>query len=171
MNDVLKFKAKIDVRGINPYVHISAKRAAVIKANWRRPMPVLVQVNRKPNPAWEINMMPAGHGEFYLYLHKTVRLASNTKVGDMISIELKFHDKYVTGPQHPLPNLFQELLKNSSKAHMNWDKLSPSRKKEILRNFRSLKSEDARNRNIYKAIYVLEGNKTRFMARNWEDGK
>ena len=74
----MKFRAKIELRGINPYVLVSAARAARIRAGWKKPMPVLVQVNGRPEPAWPINMMPAGDGGFYLYLDGTVRKASGT---------------------------------------------------------------------------------------------
>jgi len=36
-------------------------------------MPVLIKINNKPNPPWKINMIPAGNGDFYLYLHGDVR--------------------------------------------------------------------------------------------------
>jgi uncharacterized protein YdeI (YjbR/CyaY-like superfamily) len=49
--------------------------------------------------------------------------------------------------------------------------LPPSRQKEILRYFARLKSEDARGRNLEKALHVLSGGKARFMARAWSDGR
>jgi len=47
---------------------------------------------------------------------------------------------------------------------------SASRKKEILRYFARLKSQEARARNLEKALYVLSGRKGRFMARAWDGG-
>ena len=35
-------------------------------------------------------MMPAGNGDFYLYLHGDVRRASQTKVGDLVQVEIAF---------------------------------------------------------------------------------
>jgi hypothetical protein len=70
------FKAEIKIKGINPYVLVSAARAARIKAGWKKPMPVLVQMNGQPEPAWRINMMPVGDGAFYLYLGAHVHQAS-----------------------------------------------------------------------------------------------
>ncbi len=67
------------IRGINPYVLVSAVRARKIKPQWRRPLPVLVRINGHPKKTpWRINMMPVGDGSFYLYLHESVRHASET---------------------------------------------------------------------------------------------
>src|SRR5689334_4525566 len=94
----MRFKATIEIRGINPYVLVSAARAQKIKASWKKPMPVLVRINGKPNEPWHINMMPVGDGSFYLYLHGDVRKASKTKVGDRADIEVEFDDGYKGGP-------------------------------------------------------------------------
>jgi hypothetical protein len=84
----LRFSAPIEIRGINPYVHVSAERTARLKPDWRKPMPVRIQVNGKPDVHWRINMMPAGDGSFFLYLHAQVRNASSTAVGDVVSVTI-----------------------------------------------------------------------------------
>jgi hypothetical protein len=133
-------------------------------------MPVVVQVNKKPIEPWHINMMPTGKGGFYLYLHGDVRKASNTKVGDLVLIELDFDEQYRNGPQHSMPKEFARALSLNTVARQNWDNLSPSRQKEILRYLANLKTKDALNRNIKKALLVLSGADGRFMARSWHDG-
>jgi hypothetical protein len=57
------------IRNANPYILVSAVRANTIKSGWRKPIPVMVRVNGKPDRQWRINMMPVGNGDFYLYLH------------------------------------------------------------------------------------------------------
>lgn len=42
------FKAVIQIRGVNPYVEVTATRAASVKPGWRKPLPVLVGINRQP---------------------------------------------------------------------------------------------------------------------------
>jgi uncharacterized protein YdeI (YjbR/CyaY-like superfamily) len=116
-------------------------------------------------------MMPVGDGSYYLYLHGDVRKASNTKVGDKVEVKIIFDEKYKNGPQHPMPEWFSNSLKDHSVAQDNWDKLSPSRQKEILRYFSWLKSEEAIQRNLRQVIQVLSGAADRFMARDWKDGK
>jgi hypothetical protein len=165
----LRFRATIEVNGINPFVLVSATRAARLRKNWRKPFPVLVRVNGKPEKPWRINMMPVGDGSFYLYLHGDVRKASRTKAGDAVEVELQFDEDYKNGPLHPMPAWFRAALNKNSRARKTWEALSPSRKKELLRYFAGLKSPEARARNLQRAIHVLAGGKARFMGRTWND--
>jgi hypothetical protein len=167
--NTLRFRSMIEMNGINPYVLVSAKRAMRIRKGWRKPMPVLVRVNGKPEKAWRINLMPIGDGSFYCYLHGDVRNASRTKVGDTVSVELAFDDAYKNGPLHPMPSWFKTALNKYWPARAAWGKLSPSRKKELLRYFSRLKSAEAQQRNLQRAIHVLAGGKARFMGRSWNE--
>jgi hypothetical protein len=167
----LRFNATMGIYNGNPYVLVNALRATRLKPEWRKPMPVLVQINGEPNPPWRINMMPIGDGSFYLYLHGDVRKASDTKVGDKVAVSVAFDDKYTNGPMHPMPEWFRVALSKNKKAGQAWEKLIPSRKKEILRYFSWIKSDEARKRNVQMALHVLSGNEGRFMARSWKDGK
>jgi hypothetical protein len=167
----LRFRALIKIQGVNPYVLVSAKRASQLRPGWRRPMPVLVRINGKPEETSHINMMPIGDGSFRLYLHGGVRKASNTGVGDRVRVEIRFDAKYRGGPMHPMPTRFRAALAKNPTAKENWDALTPSRKKEVLRYFASLKSLEARERNLTRALQALSGGPTRFMARSWSGGK
>jgi hypothetical protein len=167
----LRFVSKILIRGVNPYIPISPAQAGSLRPGWRKPLPVLVRINNKPRTPWRINMMPAGNGAFYLYLHSEIRKASTTKVGDRVSIELRFDPAYRSGPTHPMPPWFQATLDRSPKAKAAWDFLIPSRKKEILRYFAALKSTTAQQRNLQRALRVLSGEPARFMARDWKNGR
>ncbi|MGL4237100.1 DUF1905 domain-containing protein [Tabrizicola sp.] len=163
----MKFIADIEIRGINPYVLVSSARARRIKEGWKKPMPVLVQVNGKPEPAWRINMMPVGDGSFYLYLDGNVRGASGTQVGDRVEVSVAFDGDYRSGPQHDMLPEFEARLADDSAAQMRWGELAPSLQKELLRYLANLKTDEARHRNIERAIRVLGGAKERFMARDW----
>ena len=165
----LRFKSEIKIQNGNPYLLVSAARAALIKKGWRKPMPVLVRINGKPKAAWRINMMPIGDGRFYLYLHGDVRKASGTTVGDRVSAEVRFDAAYRGGPMHTMPSWFRSALRKNPKAKKGWEALTPSRKKEILRYFSWLKSAEARDRNVQKALHVLSGGQGRFMARSWNE--
>jgi hypothetical protein len=146
---------------------MSAVRAARLREAWRKPMPVLVRINGKPRQSWRINMMPAGDGSFYLYLHGEIRKASDTRVGDRVDVEVRFDAAYRGGPMHPMPSRFRSALAKNRKAKKAWEALIPSRKKEILRYFAGLKSMEARDRNLKRAMHVLSGKGGRFMARAW----
>src|ERR1700730_7988982 len=166
----LGFAAVIKIRNGNPFILVSAFRANAIKPGWRKPLPVLVRLNGKPATAWRINLMPAGDGNFYLYLHGDVRKASGTAVGDRVRVEIDFDATYRHGPQHPMPRWFKQALAENLEARKNWMALIPSRKKEILRYFARLNSRDARARNLAKALHVLSGRTGRFMAPAWKEG-
>ena len=134
-------------------------------------MPVLVQINGRPEEPYPINMMPVGDGSFRLYLNGVIRKASGTGVGDRVEVTVRFDAKYRSGPAHPTPSWFRVALKENPVARKNWEALIPSRKKEVLRYFAALKSPEARERNIARALRVLSGKPERFMARSWSEGK
>ena len=167
----LRFRGLIKIIGVNPYVLVSAQRASELKPDWRKPMPVLVRINGKPEQPSPINMMPIGDGSFRLYLNGVIRKASGTGVGDRVEVEVRFDAKYRSGPAHPMPAWFRTALKKNPAASKNWDALIPSRKKEILRYLTALKSPEARERNLVRALKVLSGKPERFMARSWSGGK
>ncbi len=168
---VLRFTSIIKIRDvINPYVLVTSAQARAIKPGWRKPLPILLRINGKPAEPWPINMMPVGDGSFYLYLHGDVRKASGTKVGDRVRVEVGFDSKYRNGPQHAVPSWFKAALRKNPRAMKNWEALIPSRKKEVLRYFARLKSPEARERNLERALHVLSGRKGRFMGRAWDSG-
>ena len=166
----IAFTAVIEIRNGNPYILVGAVRAKSIKPGWRRPIPVLVRIDGKPDRQWRINMMPVGNGDFYLYLHGDIRRASHASVGDHVRVEINFDAGYRNGPQHPMPMWFRQGLTANPQAKKNWLALTPSRKKEILRYFSRLKSPAARGRNLSRALLVLSGAVGRFMGRTWAEG-
>ena len=165
--DTLRFRSTIEINNINPYVLVSAEDARRLKQGWRKPMPVRGRVNGAPEAWWRINMMPVGDGSFYLYLHAEVRKAAACQVGDVVDVELAFDGDYRSGPTHPMPPAFRAALDDNPVARQAWEALIPSLKKEILRYFAQVKSEEAKARHLEKAMHVLSGGKGRFMARSW----
>ena len=174
----ISFTSVIKIRGINPFILVSASRANTIKPGWRKPLPVLLRIDAqsagdpaaKPAKPWRTNMMPAGDGSFYLYLHGDIRKASGTAVGDRVSVEIEFDPSYRNGPQHPMLPEFKQALAGNPHAREHWKALTPSRKKEILRYFSRLNSPEARARNLSRALHVLSGEPARFMGRAWKNG-
>jgi Domain of unknown function (DUF1905)/Bacteriocin-protection, YdeI or OmpD-Associated len=164
------FDAVIEIQGVNPFVGVSSSQANSLKPGWRKPLPVLVRIHGQSATAWRTNMMPDGNGNFYLYLHGSMRKASGTKVGDRVRLEVEFDAAYRNGPQHSMPKWFKQELDGNPQAKKNWTALIPSRKKEILRYFSRLVSEDARIRNLARALHVLSGKGGRFMGREWKNG-
>ena len=167
----LRFKARIDINGINPYVPVDAEQAARLREGWRKPMPVRIQIDGAPAEPWRLNLMPRGDGGFFLYLHGVVReAAGGVGVGDTVEVTVAFDEDYRGGPAHPMPDAFSDGLERDRAAAAAWDALAPSLRKEVLRRFDSVKSEAAKARNIEAALSVLGGAEGRFMARDWKDG-
>lgn len=165
-----RFQGVLQIRGINPFVRVSAARVEALKPGWRKPLPVLLKINGKPVNSARTNMMPAGDGSFFLYLNEIVRSAAGVGVGDRVRVEISFDAEYRYGPQHPMPAWFGKALKENPQAKKNWGLLIPSRKKEVLRYLAQLKSEGARKRNLAKVMDALTGKEVRFMARTWRHG-
>jgi hypothetical protein len=171
MRTTLSLTATIEIVGVNPYVLVSMAQVAVLKSEWRRPMPVLVKINGEPKAPWRTNMMPNGRGDFLLYLHVQMRDGSGTKVGDVVTIDLTFDESYRNGPQHSVPESLQVAFDGDETVASNWSKLTPSRQKEILRYFAALKTQAAKERNVERMVRVLGGDAGRFMGRDWLDGQ
>jgi hypothetical protein len=167
----LRFTATIEIRGINPFVRVSKEQAEQLQTDWRKPLPVLVQVDGKPDPPWDINMMPAGDGSFYLYLHGSIRKAAGKQVGDQAVFDVSFNTRYRGGPTQGLPEWFEQALEANPVARENWVGLTPSRQKEIVRYFSSLKGAEAQERHLKRALSMLSGESGRFMARSWKNGE
>jgi len=148
-------EAVVEQQGQNPLVRIDA---------------VMVRVNGESTTAWHTNMMPAGDGSYLLYLHHEMRKAASVSVGDVVIIDVIFDAAYRNGPLHALPSWFEGPLATSPTASVNWQRLSPSRQKEVLRYFAGLKSDEAKDRNLERVMRVLEGANERFMGRDWRDG-
>jgi hypothetical protein len=165
----LRFRSVIEINGINPYVLVSARRVARLRKEWRKPMPVRIRVNGKPETPWRINLMPVGDGSFYLYLHGDVRMASKTKVGDTVAVDVEFDDEYKGGPADPMPVWFGDALDRHPVAKRTFEKLIPSQQKEILRSLARLKTAEAQVRNVRRAIHVLSGGTGRFLGKAWND--
>ncbi len=105
----IEFRATVQLKLQNPYVLVSKQNAESLKNGWKKPMPVIAQINGIQK-TWRINMMPKGDGDFFLYLNGKIRKSSGTKVGDEVSVHLSFDDSYQGGPTHPMPQWFSVPL-------------------------------------------------------------
>lgn len=66
-----------------------------------------------------------------------------------------------------MPPWFKQALRCDARARDGWRALAPSRQKEVVRYLARLKSKEAQQRNLAKAVHVLGGGSARFMARSW----
>lgn len=149
------FSAKVNIIGVNPYVLLPA---SVLKYIFKKAgkdkgaIPVQLKIGDKDC----IQNLVRYSGKWRLYLNTPMRIAANKDVGDKIEIEIDFDPKPRTIPMHPR---LKKAFKENKEVKKAFDKLSPSRQKEILKYINSLKSEESVDKNIQKAIAHLTGGK------------
>jgi uncharacterized protein YdeI (YjbR/CyaY-like superfamily) len=86
-----------------------------------------------------------------------MREAAGVDVGDDAHIRIEYDPRPRTEPMHP--RFVQALAKNKP-AQEAFEKLIPSRQKEILRYLNSMKTEESLDRNIERTLKQLLGEKT-----------
>ncbi len=155
------FSAKIHIIGINPYVLLPQ---IVLKYIFRKSgknkgaIPVELKIADKNF----IQNLVKYSGKWRLYLNGPMRKAAGKNVGDDIDIQIDFDPKPRTTPMH---SKLKKAFKENPNAKKAFEKLSPSRQKEILRYINFLKSEESVDGNIKRAISYLAG-KQSFVGRN-----
>jgi hypothetical protein len=155
------FKAKIEIIGVNPYVLLPA---TVLKELFKQaqkdkgPIPVCGTIDGHKF----IQTLVKYSGKWRLYINGPMLKISSKKVGDTITLQVQFDPVERTIPVHPK---LTAALKNNKEAKKNFDGLSPSRKKEIIRYISFLKTEASVEKNILRVILFLSG-KARFVGRD-----
>ena len=147
--------AKIQIIGVNPYVllpypilkYLFQKSGKDIGA-----IPVQLKIGGKDF----IQNLVKYSGKWRLYLNGPMRKAAGKDVGDAIDIKIDFDPKPRTTQVHPK---LKKAFKENPGAKKAFEKLSPSRQKEILRYINFLKSEEAVDKNVRRAIAHLTGSK------------
>jgi len=149
------FSAKIQIIGVNPYVLLPA---FLLK--------YLFQKARKDKGALPVQLKIGGQdfiqnlvkysGKWRLYLNGPMRKAAGKDVGDIIEIQIDFDPKPRTTTVHPK---LKKAFRENTTAKKAFEKLSPSRQKEILRYINFLKSEESVDKNVQRAITHLISSK------------
>ena len=149
------FSAKISIIGINPYVLLPS---AILKYIFQKAgkdkgaIPVRLKIAGKDF----IQNLVKYSGKWRLYLNTPMRKAAEKDVGDTIDIHIDFDPTPRTTPIHPS---LEKAFKENPAARNVFEKLVPSRQKEILRYINFLKSEESVDKNVQRAISHLTGNK------------
>ena len=148
-----KFKARIAIIGINPFVFVPEK---VLKEIFRQAgkdrghIPVCGLVNRKPYKQTLVKYS----GNWRFYINTTMLKDSPKRIGEIIEITIRFDPEDRTIPIHPE---FAKVLTENKEAKKAFDSLSPSRQKEIVRYISALKTPESVRKNIQRAIGFLMG--------------
>lgn len=158
---VNKFKATIEIIGINPFVFVPEEvLQALFKQSGKEKGHILVKglINKKPYK--QTLLRYAGH--WRLYISNIMLNDSPKKIGEEIEITITFNPDNKETATVPA---FTTALNKTKVAKITFERLSPSRQDEIVRYLAKLKSEEALARNIEKALLFLTG-KGSFVGRN-----
>lgn len=156
-----KFKAEIEIIGINPFVFVPEDILQIIfekVGKDKGPIPINGMINGKPYTQTLVKYS----GHWRLYINTVMLKDSPKRIGETIEVTVAFDPKERVIAQHP--KLVRALNENKA-ARTAFDKLSPSLRHEIVRYIAHLKTEEAIDRNVTKAINFLLG-KERFIGRD-----
>jgi Bacteriocin-protection, YdeI or OmpD-Associated/Domain of unknown function (DUF1905) len=149
-----KFKATIELIGINPFVFVPEKiLAAILKKAGKEkgPVPVKGEINTKPYRQTLVKY--AGHWRLYI---NTIMLKDSPKrIGETVTISIEFDPADRKLKMHPQ---LEKALNENKTAKENFSKLPASRQQEIIRYISNLKTAASVERNILKAVNFLSGN-------------
>jgi uncharacterized protein YdeI (YjbR/CyaY-like superfamily) len=99
--------------------------------------------------------------EWRLYINTAMLKNSPKRIGELVEITVAFD---ADSRDIEMPVDFAKALKANKEAAVAFEKLIPSRKKEIVRYLANLKTKESLERNIVKAIKFLTG-KEKFVGR------
>jgi hypothetical protein len=146
-----KFKAKIYKVGINPCVKVPLRITKQMI-----PLKGYIPIQGKIKNHNFIQTLVPVKGEGYrLYVNGPMLKGSGTKLGDMVNFEIKQDVKQKN--RMPLMNKMLEKELKENNLLESFEKLIPSRRKDILRYLNNLKSQDTLIRNVDKVIKALRG--------------
>jgi hypothetical protein len=157
----MKFGAEIRIIGVNPYVEVPDK---VLRNIFRKSgkskgtIPIKGDVNGIPYKQTLLRY----RGDWRLYINTTILKNSPKRIGEKITITAEFDPEPRVITPHPD---FRKALIRNKEAKTVFDGLPASRKTEIVRYIKNLKTEKAIEMNISRAIKFLLG-KERFVGRD-----
>ena len=159
--DMIKFKAKIEIIGVNPFVFLPERvlQEVFLQAGKNKgKIPVKMKIDGHEFTQTLIKWS----GSWRLYLNTPMRKAAKKDVGDVANFEIAYDPLERVVPMHPK---FEKALLENKEAKKVFASLRPSLQLEINRYFSFLKTESSVDRNVTRAIQFLLGN-GRFVARD-----
>ena len=137
------FRAVIYKVGINPCVDVPAKITSELIAR-RGYIPITGKIN---GHLFHQNLVPVKDGPYRLYVNIPMLKGGNARVGDKAKFEV---EQDHSAPKKVVMPAFMKTRLEKSNLLPAFNKLIPSRQKEIIKYMSSLKTEEARNRNMEK---------------------
>lgn len=141
------FKTAVYKHGINPCVDIPWALSDAFAA--RGYIPVRGTLNGWP---FRATLVPKGSGEYRLFLNAEMRKQAKVEVGDRVEIALELDPQDRT---IPIPEALAKAFGQNPQAQVAFERLTPSRRKEILAYLGSLKGIEAIERNVKRVVEML----------------
>jgi hypothetical protein len=145
----MQFRARIYKVGINPYVKVPK----TITKNMQPVRGYIPVTGTIDGHAFTQTLVPVKEGPYRLYVNGPMLKASGKTVGQTAEFEI-IQDGTPVSQKHPMPEYLSERLQQN-KLMNAFERLVPSRRKEIIRYLNYLKTAGARERNICKVLDAL----------------
>lgn len=141
-----RFTATIQKAGINPYVDVPARISGKLKAS-RGYIPVKGKINGFD---FVQNLVPVRGLPYRLFVNGPMLKGAFAETGDTV----RFLIKQDPNPEARTPLILPALKKalEQEKLYAVFEEQTASRKKEVLKYFSFLKTEEAIRRNIEKLV-------------------
>jgi uncharacterized protein YdeI (YjbR/CyaY-like superfamily) len=160
LDSPIKFKATINIIGINPFVFVPPKVLNQIFKQAGRdkgPIPIKGTIN---DNAYRQTLVRYSN-EWRLYINTAMLKNSPKRIGEKVEVSISFDNE---SREIEIPTAFANALKANKAAAFTFEQLTAYRKKEIIRYLANLKTKESLERNIVKAIGFLTG-KGKFAGR------
>jgi hypothetical protein len=151
MMEKQRFSAVIHKQGINPCVDVPVR----ITQPFLRKGHIAVRGLLNEHP-FRATLVPVGDGKYRLYINGAMRKAANVDVGDKIKIALELDTQQRT---IPIPGAFEEAMEQNPGARAEFERLTPSRRKDILLYMNALKRPESLHKVIQRVIKSLTAKK------------
>lgn len=145
------FRAKIYKVGINPCIKVPLRITNKLKAT-KGYIPIKGKIE---NHFFQQTLCPVKDEGYRLYVNGPMLKGADVKVGQTVHFMIE-QDTLERNKNVPMPEEFKRKLEEHDLLTM-FQKLIPSRQKEINRYLNNLKTEESLARNINKMIAVLKG--------------
>lgn len=155
------FQAALEIIGVNPFVSVPTPiLQAIFEAAGREkgPIPISGTINGAPYTQTLVKFA----GQWRLYVNMVMLKDSPQRIGENIAVSIAFDPKDRSIQPHPK---WVAALAENEDAKTVFDRLPPSRQKEIVRYIANLKNDEAIERNVLRALEFLRGN-GRFVGRD-----
>ena len=153
MKSEKSFKATLEIIGINPFVFVPEEiLLSIFERAGKDKSPIAVKGFVNGN-AFNQNLMKY-LGEWRLYINLKMLENSPKRIGEIIEVSIDFEDEIKATE---MPSSLQKALNENPDAKLAFEKLIPSRQKELKRYIINLKTEKAVEKNIQKIISYLLG--------------